>query len=117
MNTPTSARSWTTGNLAWIAAGHVNQVFGYPVAVWNPLQWSAANLTAAWRDDGMRRKVFLQRLVKGHGQHLCVVRAWMTTNHIDGFAIAFASGNGVALLVVDIPAADLHGNEPLARFR
>jgi len=33
-----------------IAAGHVNQVFGYPVAVWNPLQWSAANFTAAWRD-------------------------------------------------------------------
>ncbi len=33
-----------------IAAGHVNQVFGYPVAVWNPLQWSTANLAAASRD-------------------------------------------------------------------
>ena len=33
-----------------IAAGYVNQVFGYPVAVWNPLHWSSANLSAAWRD-------------------------------------------------------------------
>src|SRR5215471_17605242 len=33
-----------------IAAGHVNQVFGYPVAVWNPLRWSGANLAAAWHD-------------------------------------------------------------------
>jgi len=33
-----------------IAAGYVNQVFGYPVAVWNPLHWSSANLDAAWRD-------------------------------------------------------------------
>ena len=33
-----------------IAAGYVNQVFGYPVAAWNPLQWSTANLNAAWRD-------------------------------------------------------------------
>jgi len=33
-----------------IAAGYVNQVFGYPVAAWNPLQWSSANLGAAWRD-------------------------------------------------------------------
>jgi ABC-type spermidine/putrescine transport system permease subunit I len=33
-----------------IAAGYVNPVFGYPVAVWNPLHWSAANLNAAWRD-------------------------------------------------------------------
>jgi spermidine/putrescine transport system permease protein len=33
-----------------IAAGHVNQVFGYPVAVWNPLQWSGTNFAAAWRD-------------------------------------------------------------------
>jgi spermidine/putrescine transport system permease protein len=33
-----------------IAAGRVNQVFGYPVAVWNPLQWSTTNFTAAWRD-------------------------------------------------------------------
>jgi spermidine/putrescine transport system permease protein len=33
-----------------IAAGYVNQVFGYPVAVWNPLHWSSANLGAAWRD-------------------------------------------------------------------
>jgi spermidine/putrescine transport system permease protein len=33
-----------------IAAGHVNQIFGYPVAVWNPLQWTSTNFTAAWRD-------------------------------------------------------------------
>jgi len=33
-----------------IAAGYVNQVFGYPVAVWNPLHWSSANFTAAMRD-------------------------------------------------------------------
>jgi ABC-type spermidine/putrescine transport system permease subunit I len=33
-----------------IAAGYVNPVFGYPVAAWNPLTWSTANLNAAWRD-------------------------------------------------------------------
>jgi ABC-type spermidine/putrescine transport system permease subunit I len=33
-----------------IAAGYVNPVFGYPVAVWNPLNWSSANVSAAWRD-------------------------------------------------------------------
>jgi spermidine/putrescine transport system permease protein len=33
-----------------IAAGYVNPVFGYPVAAWNPLNWSSANLSAAWRD-------------------------------------------------------------------
>jgi spermidine/putrescine transport system permease protein len=33
-----------------IAFGQINQVFGYPVAVWNPLRWNAANLAAAWRD-------------------------------------------------------------------
>jgi spermidine/putrescine transport system permease protein len=33
-----------------IAAGYVNPVFGYPVPVWNPLSWSSANLSAAWRD-------------------------------------------------------------------
>jgi spermidine/putrescine transport system permease protein len=33
-----------------IAAGRVNQVFGYPVAVWNPAQWSSANFSATWRD-------------------------------------------------------------------
>ena len=33
-----------------IAGGHVNQIFGYPVAVWNPLKWSRANLAAAWHD-------------------------------------------------------------------
>ena len=33
-----------------IAAGYVNPVFGYPVAAWNPLNWSTANLNAAWRD-------------------------------------------------------------------
>jgi ABC-type spermidine/putrescine transport system permease subunit I len=33
-----------------IAAGYVDPVFGYPVAAWNPLNWSTANLSAAWRD-------------------------------------------------------------------
>src|SRR6516164_5832580 len=33
-----------------IAGGYVNQVFGYPVAVWNPLQWSSANFSSAMRD-------------------------------------------------------------------
>ena len=31
-----------------IAAGQLNQVFGTPIAVWNPLQWSTANLAAVW---------------------------------------------------------------------
>ena len=33
-----------------IAAGQVNQVFGYPIAVWNPLNWSSANFSGAMRD-------------------------------------------------------------------
>jgi spermidine/putrescine transport system permease protein len=33
-----------------VAGGYVNQVFGYPVPVWNPLHWSSANFTAAWHD-------------------------------------------------------------------
>jgi len=33
-----------------IAGGYVNQIFGYPVAVYNPLHWSSANFTAAWHD-------------------------------------------------------------------
>ena len=33
-----------------IAAGHVNQVFGYPIAVWNPLQWTSTNFVSAGRD-------------------------------------------------------------------
>jgi ABC-type spermidine/putrescine transport system permease subunit I len=32
-----------------IAGGSLD-VFGSPVAVWNPLQWSSANFTGAWRD-------------------------------------------------------------------
>ena len=31
-----------------IAAGQLNQVFGTPIAVWNPLQWSTVNLAAVW---------------------------------------------------------------------
>jgi len=31
-----------------IAAGRLNELFGTPIAVWNPLQWSAANLAAVW---------------------------------------------------------------------
>jgi ABC-type spermidine/putrescine transport system permease subunit I len=33
-----------------IAAGHLNLLFETPVAVWNPLNWSAANLTKTWHD-------------------------------------------------------------------
>ena len=33
-----------------IAAGRLNQLFGTPVAVYNPLSWSAGNLAGAWRD-------------------------------------------------------------------
>ena len=32
-----------------IAGGRLD-LFGNPVAVWNPLHWSTANLTAAWHD-------------------------------------------------------------------
>jgi spermidine/putrescine transport system permease protein len=33
-----------------IAFGQVNQVFGYPMAVWNPLQWSTLNFSSAMHD-------------------------------------------------------------------
>src|SRR6516162_5679585 len=33
-----------------IAGGYVNPLFGYPVAVWNPLHWSSANFSSAMRD-------------------------------------------------------------------
>ncbi len=33
-----------------VAFGTVNQLFGYPIAVWNPLRWSSANFTAAMHD-------------------------------------------------------------------
>jgi ABC-type spermidine/putrescine transport system permease subunit I len=33
-----------------IAGGYVNQAFGYPVAVYNPLRWSPSNFAAAWHD-------------------------------------------------------------------
>jgi spermidine/putrescine transport system permease protein len=33
-----------------IAGGYVNQVFGYPVPVWDPLHWSSANFGAAMHD-------------------------------------------------------------------
>lgn len=35
--------------IAAIAAGG-HDLFGYPVAAWNPVQWSAVNFAAAWRD-------------------------------------------------------------------
>jgi ABC-type spermidine/putrescine transport system permease subunit I len=31
-----------------IAAGGLNQLFGTPIAAWNPLHWSATNLTGVW---------------------------------------------------------------------
>jgi spermidine/putrescine transport system permease protein len=33
-----------------IAFGTINQLFGYPVAVWDPLRWSSANFSAAMHD-------------------------------------------------------------------
>jgi spermidine/putrescine transport system permease protein len=33
-----------------IAAGRLNQLFGTPIAVWNPLNWSTTNLQSAWRE-------------------------------------------------------------------
>ena len=33
-----------------IAAGGLNQLFGTPVAEYNPLHWTTANLSTAWRD-------------------------------------------------------------------
>ena len=33
-----------------IAAGQLNQLFGTPIAVWNPLHWSTANLIGVWHD-------------------------------------------------------------------
>jgi ABC-type spermidine/putrescine transport system permease subunit I len=33
-----------------IAGGKLNLIFEQPVAVWNPLQWSSANLAKAWQD-------------------------------------------------------------------
>ena len=33
-----------------IAGGKLNLIFEQPVAVWNPLQWTSANLTKAWHD-------------------------------------------------------------------
>src|SRR5690349_6154555 len=33
-----------------IAGGKLNQLFGTPIAVWDPLNWSTANLQSAWRD-------------------------------------------------------------------
>ena len=31
-----------------IAAGQLNQLFGTPIAAWNPLHWSTANLAGVW---------------------------------------------------------------------
>jgi ABC-type spermidine/putrescine transport system permease subunit I len=33
-----------------VAAGKINQIFGSPVPVWDPLQWSGANFAQAWQD-------------------------------------------------------------------
>jgi ABC-type spermidine/putrescine transport system permease subunit I len=33
-----------------IGAGRLNQLFGTPIAAYNPLDWSSANLTAVWHD-------------------------------------------------------------------
>ncbi len=33
-----------------VAGGRLNLIFEQPVAVWNPLQWSPANLAKAWQD-------------------------------------------------------------------
>jgi spermidine/putrescine transport system permease protein len=33
-----------------IAAGQLDQLFGTPIAAWNPLHWSTTNLVGAWHD-------------------------------------------------------------------
>jgi ABC-type spermidine/putrescine transport system permease subunit I len=33
-----------------VAAGQINQLFQTPIAVWDPIQWSSANLTVVWHD-------------------------------------------------------------------
>jgi spermidine/putrescine transport system permease protein len=33
-----------------IAGGQLNQLFGTPIAVWNPLQWSSTNFVGVWHD-------------------------------------------------------------------
>jgi ABC-type spermidine/putrescine transport system permease subunit I len=33
-----------------IAAGRINQLFGTPIAVYNPLKWTSQNLSRAWHD-------------------------------------------------------------------
>ena len=33
-----------------IAAGQLNQLFGTPIAAWNPLDWSSANLVGVWHN-------------------------------------------------------------------
>jgi ABC-type spermidine/putrescine transport system permease subunit I len=33
-----------------IAAGQLDQLFGTPIAAWNPLDWSTTNLVGAWHD-------------------------------------------------------------------
>jgi ABC-type spermidine/putrescine transport system permease subunit I len=33
-----------------IAAGQLNQLFGTPIAAWNPLDWSSANLIGVWHN-------------------------------------------------------------------
>ncbi len=33
-----------------VAAGQTNQLFGTPIAVWNPIQWSSANFSVVWHD-------------------------------------------------------------------
>jgi len=33
-----------------VAGGRLNLIFEQPVAVWNPFQWSSANLAKAWQD-------------------------------------------------------------------
>jgi ABC-type spermidine/putrescine transport system permease subunit I len=33
-----------------IAEGQLSRLFGTPIAVWNPLNWSSANLISVWRD-------------------------------------------------------------------
>ncbi|HEX9031907.1 MAG TPA: ABC transporter permease [Streptosporangiaceae bacterium] len=46
-----------------IAGGYVNQVFGYPVAVWNPLHWNSASFSTAMHDMGGIGPTIIRTLV------------------------------------------------------
>src|ERR1700735_1947584 len=52
-----------------IAEGKLNRLFASPVAVYNPLHWSSANLTNVWHDifgaDSFAGPIVLRTIVYG----------------------------------------------------